>query len=57
MGISKRELMEDYYVDELVVVMREHTKLHSAGTDGDDNSNASSGASMEQQDALDFFGM
>lgn len=28
-GISKRELFEDYYIDEITEIIREHNLLHS----------------------------
>lgn len=45
-GISKRALMEDYYMDEIGAIMQEWNHLHNP--EGD--------AEPEQVDALTFFG-
>ena len=44
MGISKRELLEDYYVDEIAEVVQEYNRIH--------------GAEPEEKpvDAMTFFG-
>ena len=46
MGISKRALMEDYYMDEIGVIVQEWNRLHDP--EGE--------AETQQVDALTFFG-
>ena len=53
MGISKRALLEDYYLDELTVIIGEHNRMHSAGTD-DSKENP---APVREVSAMEFFGM
>lgn len=45
MGISKRELLEDYYLDEILEIMKEWNRLHGAES-----------SEPEPLDALAFFG-
>ena len=46
MGIGKRELMEDYYLDEIGAVIEEWNALHDPDREG----------GTEQVDALTFLG-
>jgi hypothetical protein len=36
MGIGKRELMEDYYYDEFMIMLDEYNDLHKAPDQGED---------------------